>query len=236
MFRNGPFAVCQALKEASGRPGTYGLNRAPSESDFLSQVVKFSARKEKSAVVRGVRGNKHSLDARVHSYNASCLFRFWNFFLITKNQIQFIIDFFKFRVLPAVHGNVPLVQGKGFTPKGNTFSGFIEVPFPYNRNRRVFKSSQDPFLVGFGNLICCSYLLAYTASKLGRKLKLTAKGWIIGLGESVRVQLFGIEDYRTDPVQGLDVVFDYILGLERAGYFDFGSPDNFHYKVSFIPM
>jgi hypothetical protein len=199
-------------------------------------VVKFSARKEKGLTVGGVRGNKHSLDARIHSYNTTLNLWFWHFFLIAKNQIQFIIDFFKFRILPAVHGNVPVIQGKGFTPEGNTPSGFIEVSFPYNRNRRVFKSSQDPFLVGFGNLICCSYLLAYTASKLGRKLKLTAKGWIIGLGESVRVQLFGIEDYRTDPVQGLDVVFDYIFGLGRAGYFDLGSSNDFHYRVSFVPM
>jgi hypothetical protein len=236
MFRNGPFAVCQSLEEAMGGPGTYGLNQAPSESDTFSQMIKFTPGEEKSIIVRGVRGNKHSLDAGIHSHNTTLSFQVRNFFFIAKNQIQFVIDSFKFWVFPTVLRNVWMMHRNGFTPKGNTLMTFIKVPFPYNWDRRVFKRSQKPSLIGFGCLISCSYLFAYTASKLRRKLKPTTEGWVIGLGESIRVHFFGIEDYRTKPVQGLNVVFDYIFGFGRAFYFNFGSSDNFHYTGSFIPI
>jgi len=53
----------------------------------------------------------------------------------------------------------------------------------------------------------------------------------MGLSESTGIQLFGIEDDRTDPVKGLKVVKDYIRGFVRAFNFNFGGTDSFHYKV-----
>jgi len=106
MFRNGPFAVCQTSFQTSGTPGTYGLNRGSSKSDTFSQVVQTSAGKEKSFTVGGVRGDKHTLDAGIHSYNASLSFKVRNFFFIAKKQIHFIFDNFKFRVLPRIGWDV----------------------------------------------------------------------------------------------------------------------------------
>jgi hypothetical protein len=37
MFRNGPFAVCQAFQKTPGRPGTYGLNFTPSNPNTFPQ-------------------------------------------------------------------------------------------------------------------------------------------------------------------------------------------------------
>ena len=235
MFRNGPFAVCQSLQKAIGRPGTYGLNLSSSKSDTFSQVIKFSTGKEKS-FIGGVRGDKHSLDAGIHSHNATCRSWFWDFFFITKDQIKFFIDLFKFRVLPAVLRNIRMVHGNALTPKGNAFSGFIEVPFPDQRKSGIFKNSQFPSFIGLGGFISCGNMLANTAGKLTGKIKFFSERWVVGLGESIRVHFFGIESQRRKPVQGLEIVFDYFRGLGRAFNFNFGGSDDFHYKGSFILM
>jgi hypothetical protein len=196
MFRNGSLFVCKADKESPRRTSAYGLNLSPTKSDRFSQVIKFSTMEEKRCSVRGVRGNKHPLDARIHSYNTTFFSWFRYFFLITKDQVQFISDFFKFRVLPILDRVLGMMQGNGFTPKGNTFSTAIEITFPNQGDSGILKDSQFPSFVGLSSFIGCGNMLAYTASKLTGKIKLTTKYWIIGLGKSIRIHLFGVENYR----------------------------------------
>jgi hypothetical protein len=129
-----------------------------------------------------------------------------------------------------------MVHGNALTPKGNAFSGFIEVPFPDQRKSGIFKNSQFPSFIGLGGFISCGNMLANTAGKLTGKIKFFSERWVVGLGESIRVHFFGIESQRRKPVQGLEIVFDYFRGLGRAFNFNFGGSDDFHYKGSFILM
>jgi len=236
MFRNGPFAVCQALQQSLGRPGTYGLNSRPSSPDTFSQVVKFSARKEEGLIVGGVRGNKHTHDAGIHSYNGPLLDKFWDFFFIAKNQIKFIFNLFKFRIFPSIFRNIGVIHGNGFSPEGDTFSGFIKISFPYQRKSSIFKDGQFPFFIGLSGLVCSSNMLANTASKLAGKVKFFSKSWIISLGEAIGIQFFRIECQRREPIKGLKIIFDHFGGLGRTLNFDFSGTDNFHYINSFIPV
>jgi hypothetical protein len=235
LFRNGPFAVCQSLKKAMGRPGTYGLNLTPSSPDTFSLVVKFSARKEEGFIIGGVRGNKHTLDARIHSNDTALLSRFRDVFFVAQKQVQFIFDLFKFRVLPRIcRSYARVIQGNAFTPKGDTFPRLVEVPFPYQRDHGVLKDCQFPSFVGLGRVICSCNLLADTAGKLRRKLELITKDGVMGFGDAIRVQLFGVEDDRREPVKGLDIILDYCWGLRGAINFDFSSSDSFHGSRSYV--
>jgi hypothetical protein len=211
-----------------GRPGTYGLNSGPSSPDTFSLVVKFPPGKEESFIVGGVRGDKHTLDARIHSYNGPFLFYFWDFFFIAKNQIEFIINLFKFRIFPGIFGNIGMVQGNSFSPKGNTPPRFIKVSFPDQRKSGIFKNGQVPAFIRFCGLISSCNMLANTAGKLTGKMKLFSQSGVIGLGKAIGVHFFGIESQRREPIQGLEVIFDYFWGLGRAFYFDFGGTEDFH--------
>jgi len=237
MFRNGPFAVCQSLKKAMGRPGTYGLNLTPSLSYTFSQVIKFSTIKKESFIIGGVRGNKHTFDAGVHSYYTALFNRFRDFFFIAKNEVQLFIYLFKFRIFPSIYwSNTRMIQGDGFTPEGNTFPGFIKVTFPNDWYRGVFKGSQFPSFIGLGSIISSCNVLAETACKLTWKLEFFTKSWIVSLGDTVRIKFFRVEYQRRDPIQGLKVIFDYFRGLGRAFDFDFNSSDGFHCMDSFISI
>jgi len=230
MFRNGSLFVSKANKESPRRTSAYGLNFGSTKSNTFSQVIKSSTGKEKWCSVRGVRGNKHPLDAGIHSYNTSFGSWFRDIFLIAKNQVQFIFNFFKFRVLPVFRRNVRMMQENWVTPKSNPFCfANVKIPSPDQRYCGILKDGQFPAFIGLGGLIGCGDVLAYTASKLAGQLKFTPKNWIIGLGESVRVHLFGVEDYRREPVDCLDIIFDYIVGFSGAGDFYFSSSDSFHY-------
>jgi hypothetical protein len=235
MFRNGPFAVCQSPQKAMGGPGTYGLNFTPSSPNTLSQVIKFTARKKERCSVGGVRGNKHTLDARVHSHNTTCLSWLRDFFFIAKNQIQLVFDSLKFRIFPAIKRHVDMVHGNAFTPKGDALPGLIKVTFPNDRECGILEDGQLPSFIGLGGLVHCGYLLADTAGKLTGQMKLATQSRVIELGKAIGIQFFGVESQRREPIQGLEVIFDYLGGLVGAFNLDFGSSDNFHYVGSFIP-
>jgi hypothetical protein len=199
-------------------------------------MIKFSSGKKESFIVGGVRGNKHPLDARIYSYNRPFLDKFRDFFFIAKNQIKFIFNLFKFRVLPSIGRDIRMMQGNALTPKGNAFPGFVEVPFPDQRKCGIFKDGQFPSFVGPGGLISGSNVLADTASKLTGKMKFFTKGRIIGLGQAIGIHFFRIESQRRQPIQGLEVVFNYFWGLGRAFNFDFSGAENFHCKDPLVSV
>jgi hypothetical protein len=217
-----------------GGPGTYGLNRGSSESDTFSQVIQFSTREEKSFIVGGIRGDKHTLDAGIHPYNASLSFWFRNFFLIAKKQIHLIFNNFKFRILPSIDRNVRMVHLNWFTPEGNTTAGFVKVPFPDQREGSIFKDGQFPSLIGLGGFVSGSDMLADTASKLRGKIEFFTKDWIISFGKAIRVQFFGIEGNRGQPIKGMKIIENYFWSFTRARDFDFCDSDDFHYGYSLI--
>jgi hypothetical protein len=128
------------------------------------------------------------------------------------------------------------VQRNGFTPKGDAFPGVIKITFPDQRKRGIFENGQFPAFIGFGGFVRGCNLLADAASKLTRKLVFFTKGWVIGFGNAVRVHLFRVEYERREPVQGLDVVFDYVRSFGGALDFYFGGSDDFHCSGSFMPM
>jgi hypothetical protein len=113
---------------------------------------------------------------------------------------------------------------------------FIKISFPDQGERGVLKNGQFPSFIGFGSLIGCCDVLADTTGKLRWKMKFFTKGRIIGLGQAIGIHFFRIESQRRQPIQGLEVVFDYFRGLGRAFNFDFSGTENFHCVVSFIPM
>jgi hypothetical protein len=236
MFRNGPFAVCQSLQKAMGGPGTYSLNSRPSLSNTLPQMIKFSAIKKEGFIIGGIRSNKHTLDARIYSYNGTLLNRFRDFFFIAENQIKFIFNKFKFRILPGILRDIGMMHRNGFSPEGDTISGFIEVSFPDQGKSGIFKNGQFPSFIGLSGLIGCGNMLANTAGKLTGKFKFFTKGWVMGLGESISVHLFGVESYRTEPIEGQEIIFNYLRGFRGAFNFNFGSTDDFHYTCPLVSM
>ena len=129
-----------------------------------------------------------------------------------------------------------MVQFKNFTPESNgpvRFS-FIKIPFPYQRKSGILKNGQDPFFVGLCRVVRACNLLANATGKLARKMKSFSEGRVEGLGNAIGVQFFGIENQRREPVQGLEVIFDYLRGLVGPFYFDFESSDGFHYYLPLV--
>jgi len=232
MFRNGPFAVCQTLQQTSGRPGTYGLNLGPSLSNTFSQVVKFSPREEERCRVRGVRGNKHSLDAGIYSYYTTLSSRFRDSLFIGQYQVKAVFNFLKFRILPGIGWNRRMIKGYGLAPKSNSpIFPFIKVPFPDQGKSGILIDCQFPSFIGFGCVIGSSNMLAKTASKLGGKLKLFSKSTVMSMGEVIRVQHISVENDWRKPIKGLKVIFDYLRGFIRAFDFNFTGSYSFHWRL-----
>jgi hypothetical protein len=199
-------------------------------------VVKFSTVKKERNRIGRIRGDEHSFDARIHADNAPCFLKFRDLLFIVEDQVQFFIDFFKFRVFPITRRDVRMMKRNDLTPESHTFSGFVEISFPYQRDCGIFEDGKFPSFVGLSYFICCSNLFADATGKLGRKFEFFSKDWIESLGNAVGVQFFRIENYRAEPVEGLDVI-----GYDREGFvgardFDFCGSDDFHCGYPLILM
>jgi len=229
MFRNGPFAVSQALEEALGRPGTYGLNLSPSLSDTLTSMVQLSSTEEKRFSIGGVGGNEHTFDAGVDTNDTAPLGRIRDIDLIAKDQVETSTNRLEFRVFPASKRYVPVIKGNRFSPESYATGGFVEVSFPDNRYGSAAQTDKFPFLLGSKSPVKVRDPLTKATRELRGKPEFLPEGRVIRSCKSIGVQFFGFKNNLTKPVSCTKIICNYLVRLVGPFDFDSGCSDSFHY-------
>lgn len=213
-------------------PSTSGANRLNSGAgapDTRTTVIQHPAVEEKCFGVCGVGGNKHPLDAKITTNNATFGFRFWNSDFVSQTQEPLLANALDLGVFPcAFRQCARICDGQEFPPKSDAFTGAVEIPLPDHRHDGAGKLCHAPPLVGLGRLVGSADGFAEGAGQLRRQPHLTQVG-VVGFRQPIRVQLLGLKSNFREPVRSFQPNSKQSVSFRAAGNFELDCSDRFHY-------
>lgn len=219
------------LQEPTGTSGANRLNRTAGTSDATATVVEPSALEEKRLGVGRVCCNQHPFDAHVNTYYAALLFEFGNLNLVAENQEPLLSCTLEFGILPAtVRQWSSGFDGEKFTPKREALLCPVEVTFPNDREDSLLEHSKFPPFVGLCRFVGSTHGLTERTRQLRRKSHLSETD-VIGLSQSVRVQLLGLERNLGKPVGGFQPTKKQVVSLLASNHFQLDCSYCFHYHL-----
>ena len=118
-------------------------------------------------------------------------------------------------------------DGQKLSPEGDALLGAVKVSLPYDGQRCVGKLCQSPTLERFSGFIGGTDRLANRAGQLRWEAKFSELS-IVGLGQPIRVQLFGLENDLGKPVRGFLPDSKQSVSLGAAGNLELCNSDCFH--------
>jgi hypothetical protein len=231
MFCYGCFVAPEPPEEAMSGTRANSLNFSASESDTGSMMVEDSSPVENGFAVFGVCGNEHALYSKVSAYDTAFCFNLRNVNFVREKEVPNSVYEFDLGILPSSIRDISFELNKG-APDGGSFLCAPEIPVVDDRNNVLFEHSKFPAFQTQSSFIGGSDLFTSAASELASQLKLLPERSVMGLGNSVAVQVLGLEDNLREPVHSQQVT--------GADIFEISTDDleldcsyGFHYDINY---
>ena len=227
MFCYGCFVAPEPLKEAMSGTRANSLNFSASEAYASPMVIEDSSLVENGFAVLGVRCHEHALDSKIDTYDTAFSLDLRNVNFVCQDQVPDSVNEIYSGIFPAAVRDTSLELDE-VAPNRGSFLAPVEVTFPNHGNSVGLKHSKFPTFQTQGCFIRGGNLFTSTASELALQLKLLPERGVMGLGNSVAVQVLGLEDNLGEPVHSQQVTSADIFEISTDNL-EFGCSYGFHY-------
>jgi hypothetical protein len=232
----GCFVPRHTLQESTGGTRANRLYFGPFSTDTSATMIQSATTNSHSLGVDGVGGSKNSLDSRVNSNNTASRLKFWNFNIVSKNQIPNVVALLKLGVSPLLSWwNSFISKNNWFSPEADTFSfGIGKVSTPNYWHNLLLKLNFMPLLLGSLRLISGRQGTKHGASQLGREFKLATNVTVVFLVKAWNASILCFKHLWGDVVAGSKKRFAELVKLLRLPNFNLDSSYSFHYSYLFF--